>query len=96
MAHINSTFLGHEGPTDVITFRHGEILVCPHVAAAQARLFGQNFPKELLLYIIHGWLHLHGMDDHQPENARKMARTQNVLLKNFLRYSRHKKAILKK
>lgn len=41
----------------------GEIYVCLDIAAEYAKLYGNEFNREALLYMIHGILHLHGEDD---------------------------------
>lgn len=81
MARANACFLGHEGVTDVITFEHGEILVCPAVARAEAAARGLPFGRELLLYAVHGWLHLRGHDDHAPADRRRMHARQERLVR---------------
>lgn len=80
MAAANGRFLGHAGATDVITFGHGEILVCPAVAWAEARERGLPFEEELLRYIVHGWLHLCGHDDARAADRRRMHGVQERLV----------------
>jgi probable rRNA maturation factor len=80
MARLHRQFLGQTGPTDVLTFRHGEIFISAETAKRHARLFGNSIMRELQLYIIHGLLHLHGFDDRTPAEARKMARRQEKIL----------------
>ncbi|HEX8490662.1 MAG TPA: rRNA maturation RNase YbeY, partial [Chthoniobacterales bacterium] len=63
MAELHRRFLQQPGPTDVITFQHGEIFVSTETARRQARRFGTSLEHELRLYIVHGLLHLHGFDD---------------------------------
>ena len=83
--HMNQTFLGHEGATDVITFDLrptdrqpeedevcGEIYVCPEVAVAAAAKYGTTPSRELVLYLVHGMLHLSGYDDIEPEDIPNM------------------------
>ena len=84
MAGVHREFLGIPGPTDVITFPYGEILVCASVAADRAREFGQDTTAELALYIIHGLLHLSGHDDTTPAKARRMAAAQEKILQKVL------------
>jgi probable rRNA maturation factor len=80
MAALHRQFLDLPGPTDVITFQHGEIFVCTEVARANARRFGSSLEAELRLYIAHGLLHLHGFDDKEPAAAAKMERAQEKLV----------------
>ena len=86
MASINQEYLGHEGPTDVITFdlcddpalrMTGEILICPEVAASQSEEFGTTWQEETVRYVIHGLLHLKGFDDLEPEKRRIMKQHEN-------------------
>lgn len=88
MAKVHRDFLNIPGATDVITFPYGEILVCAHIAAARAPEFGHSTTQELALYIIHGLLHLSGFDDLTPPEARKMAITQQEILKLVLSEAR--------
>jgi probable rRNA maturation factor len=72
MAQLHQRFLGQTGPTDVITFEHGEIFISVETARRNARRFGNSFRRELELYIVHGLLHLCGFDDSNRRAARKM------------------------
>lgn len=81
IARIHRKFLNEPGPTDVITFPYGEIVVCAPVAAARAPEFGHTVTDELALYCIHGLLHLAGHDDIQPADAKRMHREQERILK---------------
>ena len=80
MAELHRRFLQLPGPTDVITFQHGEIFVGAETARAHAQQFGNSLEDELRLYIAHGLLHLHGFDDKQPADAAKMERAQQKLV----------------
>jgi len=80
MAVLHRQFLGQLGPTDVLTFQHGEIFISVETARRQARAFGNSLMRELELYIIHGLLHLHGFDDQTPGEARKMRAAQEKVL----------------
>jgi probable rRNA maturation factor len=94
MASINEKFLGHEGPTDVITFDysekekrqlHGEVFVCVEVAEQQAKEFGTSRQSEVIRYIVHGILHLAGHDDLQPAARRKMKQHEGRLVRKLSR-----------
>ena len=80
MAELHRRFLHLPGPTDVITFQHGEIFISAETARANARRFGNSLEDELRLYIAHGLLHLHGFDDKDPSDAAEMERTQKALV----------------
>ena len=81
MAWVHRTFLNVRGPTDVITFPYGEILICAQVAESRAEEFGHDVTTELALYCIHGLLHLAGHDDLDPVSAARMGRDQQRILK---------------
>lgn len=84
MALLHRRFLGQSGPTDVLTFQHGEIFISVETARRHARAFGNSLTRELELYIIHGLLHLHGLDDQTPGEARKMRAAQEKILRGAL------------
>lgn len=98
MALLHRKFLGKSGPTDVLTFQHGEIFISVETARRHARAFGEedkrrgrcvqgggnSLMRELKLYIVHGLLHLHGFDDGTPADARKMKTTQEKILRRAL------------
>ncbi len=80
MAQLHRRFLHLPGPTDVITFQHGEIFVSVETARNQAGLFGSSLEREIRLYIAHGLLHLHGFDDKDAGGAAEMERLQEKLV----------------
>ena len=84
MSRVHADFLGDPAETDVITFSHGEILVCPAVAQERAAEYGLEVEQEVLLYSLHGLLHLAGYDDTTPKLAKEMAIAQEKLLKRVL------------
>jgi probable rRNA maturation factor len=81
MALLHRKFLGQSGPTDVLTFQHGEIFISVQTARRHARAFGNSLMCELKLYIVHGLLHLHGFDDQTTAEARKMKTAQEKILR---------------
>ena len=84
MARVHAEFLGDPAETDVITFPYGEIVVCPAVAREQGPRFGLEVGHEVLLYAIHGLLHLAGYDDRTEKEAREMARIQRRILDQLI------------
>ena len=82
MTLLHRKFMHQTGPTDVLTFQHGEIFISIETAERHARAFGSSLASELRLYIIHGLLHLHGFDDRTQAEARKMERIQKKILRN--------------
>jgi probable rRNA maturation factor len=83
MARVHGDFLGDPTETDVITFPYGEILVCPAVAQDRARELGLQLNDEVLLYALHGLLHLAGYDDKTPKLSKQMAKVQEKLLRHL-------------
>ncbi len=78
---LNKQFLNHDEPTDVLTFPsseprakvlEGEVAIGYEVAKDNAADRGHDVNLELLLYVIHGCLHLCGHDDRTAESARVM------------------------
>ena len=84
MALLHRKFLGQSGPTDVLTFQHGEIFISVDTARRQARAFESSLLRELKLYIVHGLLHLQGFDDRTPVEVRKMKKAQEKILRSAL------------
>jgi probable rRNA maturation factor len=84
MALLHRKFLGQSGPTDVLTFQHGEIFISVDTARRHARAFENPLLRELKLYIVHGLLHLHGFDDRTPAEVRKMKKAQEKILRSAL------------
>jgi probable rRNA maturation factor len=80
IAEIHRRFMNAPGPTDVITFQHGEIFVSTETAKRQARQFGTSFEHELRLYLVHGLLHLAGFDDKTPAGSAEMKRLQERIV----------------
>jgi probable rRNA maturation factor len=85
MAALHQEFCGLAGPTDVLTFRHGEIVISVETAARQARMFHSNLVCEIQLYLLHGLLHLAGFDDLATNQRRQMHRLQKKLLATIRR-----------
>ena len=76
MSELHRRFMGIRGPTDVITFQHGEIFISTETARRQARTHRTSLAHELRLYLVHGLLHLQGFDDHSPGGRRLMGSVQ--------------------
>ena len=67
---------------------HGEIFISVDDAVAQARQFRTRWQAEVVRYLIHGLLHLHGLDDLHPTARREMKRMENRWLKRVARQFR--------
>ncbi|MGE3407802.1 MAG: rRNA maturation RNase YbeY [Pirellulales bacterium] len=85
---LNQRFLRHDYTTDVLSFcleqspdgLSGEIVVSADMAASMAPRFGWSIGDELLLYVIHGTLHLAGYDDQTPPDAAIMRQLEQRYL----------------
>jgi probable rRNA maturation factor len=83
IAELHLRFLGEEGPTDVLSFPQGEIVVSAETALREARERGIPPLHELLLYVVHGALHLKGYDDRRSEERRRMRREERRVLERL-------------
>jgi probable rRNA maturation factor len=61
----------------------GDVVLCPQVAAVQARQHGHSTQAELDLLTVHGVLHLLGYDHADPEEEAEMFGLQNELLRDW-------------
>ena len=85
---LNREHLDHDWPTDVISFVFdnedgqidGEIIASIDTAARLAQKAAWPTEDELLLYVIHGLLHLAGLDDINPEDRDKMRQAERDCL----------------
>lgn len=91
---MNAEHMDKDGPTDVLAFPIdlpgesppdspavlGDVMLCPTIAAQQATTAGHATQAELQLLVVHGILHLLGMDHAEPEEERVMfGRTDELL-----------------
>jgi probable rRNA maturation factor len=81
IARLHLEFMGIEGPTDVLTFHHGEVVISADTAAAHAEQRRHAVEVEIALYTVHGFLHLNGFDDRTSPEAARMRRTQSRILR---------------
>jgi len=80
--------LGGSGPgTDVpsqVPELLGDVVICPAVAGENARHHGVTLDAEIALLVVHGILHLLGMDHEVPAEAEAMeAREREMLARHF-------------
>ena len=90
MSDLHEEFMGIHGPTDVLTFPidenasgavvSGEVVVCVPEAKRQAAVHKISPRLEVLLYAIHGMLHLLGYDDRTARDFRLMHDTEDEIL----------------
>ncbi|MGQ9633867.1 MAG: rRNA maturation RNase YbeY [Bryobacteraceae bacterium] len=84
LRRLNRQFLGEDAPTDVLSFPEpgpdgylGEIAISVDRARAQAWRLGHTLADELKILMLHGLLHLMGMD-HETDTG-QMARRERRL-----------------
>lgn len=91
MHQLNRQYLEHDYTTDVLSFvlEHagdrlmGEIIANLDYAARESARYGWRPEDELLLYIIHGMLHLIGHDDRDDASRAAMRRAEAAYLAPF-------------
>ncbi len=79
-ARVHMDFMEIPGPTDVITFHHGEIVIGVEVAMRQAEEYGEPFGREILRYFVHGLLHLAGHEDAEEDGRKAMETAQEEIV----------------
>jgi probable rRNA maturation factor len=79
-AQVHRDFMDIDGPTDVITFHHGEIVIGAEVAERQAAEYDEPLAREILRYMVHGLLHLAGHEDADPDTRATMETAQETIV----------------
>jgi len=85
---LNRKFLDHDYPTDVLSFvleqepgrLEGEVIVSADTAQRTAEKLSWTAGDELLLYVVHGTLHLVGHDDLSDEPRAAMRKAERAYL----------------
>lgn len=87
---VNRTYLKHDYFTDIITFDYsrplrisGDMFISLDTVRSNAALFNKDYNEELLRVVIHGVLHLCGINDKGPGEREIMERYENVALFMF-------------
>lgn len=91
IAELHQRYLNDPSPTDVLSFvlerspkyLEGEIVVSADTAADTAPNYNWTAADELLLYVIHGALHLAGYDDSTPKKRSIMREKEGKYLARF-------------
>jgi len=85
---VNREYLGHDYYTDVITFDYdeedtvsGDIVISLDTVRTNAEQFGKSYDEELHRVIIHGVLHLCGINDKGPGEREVMEAAENRALR---------------
>ena len=87
IAKVHGEFMNDPSPTDVITFDYGEILVSAETALSNSEELQVSLENEILLYIIHGMLHLGGYLDGSRADFKEMKSLQEMILDSCLKVS---------
>ena len=84
---VNREYLGHDYYTDVITFDYdednvvsGDIMISLDTVRSNAELFGKSYDEEFYRVLIHGILHLCGINDKGPGEREVMEAAENKAL----------------
>lgn len=84
---VNREYLGHDYYTDIITFDYdeddtisGDLVISLDTVRSNAELFGKPYDEELHRVIIHGILHLCGINDKGPGEREIMEAAENKAL----------------
>lgn len=84
---VNKKFLNHDYFTDIITFDYsykdkigGDIIISLETVRTNSIEFGETYDTELLRVIVHGLLHLCGINDKAPGEREIMEEQENVAL----------------
>lgn len=87
---VNRQFLSHDYFTDIITFDYsrgrrvsGDMFISLDTVSTNAEMVGATFRRELHRVIIHGVLHLCGINDKGPGEREVMESFENEALDMF-------------
>lgn len=94
MCQMHGEFFDDPSPTDCMSFPYdqeqeggyfflGEIFVCPKQAQMHVDKHGGDLHNEILLYVVHGLLHLLGYDDMNVATRKVMRRQEKRLMKHL-------------
>jgi len=88
---VNRQYLQHDYYTDIITFDYteddvlsGDLYISLDTVRSNSEQFRTDYVEELLRVIIHGILHLCGINDKTPEEQLEMSGAENKALALFL------------
>ena len=87
MLEVNKQYLGHDYYTDIITFDYcegntlnGDLVISLDTVKSNAEKFGKQYDEELHRVLIHGILHLCGINDKGPGEREIMEANENKAL----------------
>ena len=89
MHKLNKQYRDKDKATNILSFplfkTEGEILICPEIVKKQLKEFDKTFPQLLQFLVIHGCLHLKGM-----EHSSTMEKAEKKYDKKYFRWHRHR------
>ena len=86
---LNREFRGKDYATNVLTFVYatrplsGDVVVCAPVVAREAREQGKETQAHYAHLVVHGLLHLQGLDHEEEAEARRMERRERAILRQL-------------
>lgn len=87
---VNREYLGHDYYTDIITFDYdegdilnGDIVISLDTVRSNAEKYGKEYADELHRVIIHGILHLCGINDKGPGEREIMEQNEDKALRLY-------------
>ena len=92
MARLNKNFRGEHYATDVLSFEGdcleggshlGDLAICVPVVARQAKQYSESVEVECARLVLHGLLHLFGMDHSRRKDEEAMFLLQETLLRQL-------------
>lgn len=96
---LNKKYFHRSYPTDVLSFNlsdcpdplniAGEIIISVERAVENSKVFCNDIKNELLLYVIHGLLHLTGFEDSTNSEKEKMRKKENELMSHLSKKEEH-------
>ena len=95
---INKRYKGRDRSTDVLSFDLGqlkEILISSDTAWKNSKRFNSSFENELVLYVIHGILHLSGYDDGTIPEKRRMSSKEEKILRRLCKSENLSKVLMR-
>ncbi|MBI2797965.1 rRNA maturation RNase YbeY [Candidatus Saccharibacteria bacterium] len=99
---LNEQFAGNDYPTDVLSFNYfedqglvhepdttlAEIAICSEIAASQAKEYKNSYADELVLLLVHGLLHVFGLDHANATDRSSFEAAQGAIMKRLKRNTR--------
>ncbi len=96
IAKVNKDFVNHSGLTDVISFDYrdpyfpyendfaAELIIHPGMAVRESAVRkNSSFAYEMVLYLVHGILHIAGENDLSPKERTRMRKRERFVIKKL-------------